>query len=92
MLQRHEELRLRTQNPNPNPNPSPSPSPNPNQVLNSLERIAAKLLKLVEGGPTATAPRKVYSPERSSLIRSVVKLGAAMDGERPRVRVRVGRA
>ena len=32
------------------------------QVLNSLERIAAKLLKLVEGGPTATAPRKVYSP------------------------------
>ena len=52
------------------------------QVLNSLERIAAKLLKLVEGCPTATAPRRVYSPERSSVIRSVVKLGAAMDGER----------
>ena len=52
------------------------------EVLNSLERIAAKLLKLVEGGPTATAPRRVYSPERSSVIRSVVKLGAAMDGER----------
>jgi hypothetical protein len=55
-------------------------------VLNSLERIAAKLLKLVEGCPTATAPRQVYAPERASVILSVVKLGEAMDGQRAGVR------
>ena len=38
------------------------------EVLNSLERIASKLLKLVARLPSETKARVVHSPERKSVL------------------------
>mgnify|MGYP002820883578 CR=1 FL=1 len=48
------------------------------EVLNSLERIASKLLKLVAKKPVETAPRRVHSPDRA-LRKSVLHSAAGAE-------------
>ena len=48
------------------------------EVLNSLERIASKLLKLVAKKPVETAPRRVHSPGRA-LRKSVLHSAAGAE-------------